>query len=27
LFPAAIITAYLVHDRSSYVPPRAAAVY
>jgi hypothetical protein len=27
LFPAAIITAYLIHDRSSYVPPRAAAVY
>jgi hypothetical protein len=27
LFPAAIITGYLVHDRSSYAPPRAAAVH
>ncbi len=26
-FPAAIITAYLVHDRSSYLPPGAAAVH
>ncbi len=26
-FPAALIVAYLVDDRTTYVPPRAAAVH